>query len=110
MSEGIQFLDRAVDVSPEALSLDSILEVRFGLQRNYLDTEETLHHFREHLWCPALLDRSGWNGPETDAAVLRRMQDAIHELVGNYEKPAIDPDKLAQMRSVVERARRELLG
>jgi len=109
LGTGVQHLGRTVEVSPETLCLDSIVEVGFGLSRNYLNTEETLLGFRQHLWCPELMDRSGWNGPETDEVVLRRMQNRVRELVARYEKPAVDPDRLEKMREVVERARKELL-
>ena len=109
VGSGVQFFGRSVEVSPETIGLERILEVGFGLDRSYLDSEETLHHFREHLWCPELMDRAGWNGPETDEVVLGRMQKRMLELVAGYEKPAVDPDKLTRMREVVEKARRNLL-
>ena len=109
LGTGLQFLDSPVEVSPETMSLDSILEVGFGLSKSYLDTEETLYRFREHLWCPELMERSGWNGAETDEVVLQRIQGRICELIASYEKPAVDLDKLTKMREVVERARKELL-
>ena len=56
------------------------------------------------------MERSGWNGSETDEAVLQRIQSKVRELISNYEKPAVDPDKLAKMREVVERARKDLLA
>ena len=91
------------------MSLQSIFDVGFGLDRSYLDTEMTLYHFSEHLWCPEFMERSGWNGLESDELVLQRLQNRVRELIANYEKPAVDPDKLAEMRKVVERARRDLL-
>ena len=109
LSLGVRFYSRPVEVSPEALNLDSILDVGFGLTKSHLTAEKTLHHFREHLWCPEMMDRSGWNGPETDHAVLQKMQQRVHELTEDYEEPSVDPDKLAEMRKVVERARRDLV-
>ncbi len=105
---GIRFLGRTVQVSPETLSLDSVLEVGFGLSKSYIDTERTLYHFQEYMWCPELMDRSGWNGVKTDEAVLQKMQSKLNELIASYQKPEVDPDKLAKMRKVVDRALREL--
>jgi len=107
---GVQCFAGPIEVSSETMALDSILEVGLGLSRSYLDTEKTLYHFREHLWCPQLMDRSGWNGSETDEVVLQRIQNRVRELIASYEKPTIDPDKLTKMRQVVERARRDLLA
>ena len=47
---GVGFFGKPVDVSPQTLCLDTIRDVGFGLDRNHLDTETTLYHFREHLW------------------------------------------------------------
>ena len=109
LGTGVQFLGRSIEVTPETICLDSILEVGSGLNESHLSTEQTLHHFRQHAWCPELLDRTGWDGPESDAATLLKMQDRCRELVAAYERPDVDPDQLAAMRAVVERARRELL-
>jgi len=105
---GAQFLDRAIEVSPETISLDSILDVGFGLGKSYLDTEKTLYDFHKYLWCPQLMERE-WDGAQTDELVLHRLQDRVDELIASYEKPAVDPDRLAKMRAVVELARRNLL-
>ena len=106
---GLQFFDRAVDVSPETISLDSIIDVGFGLDKSYLDTEQTLFDFQKYLWCPQIMERE-WDGSETDDTVLQRLQDRVDQLIASYEKPETDPDKLAKMREVVERARRDLLA
>ena len=110
LGSGVSFFGNPVDVSPQALCLDTILDVGIGLGRSHLDTDTTLRHFREHLWCPDLMDRSGWDGPKTDETVLQRMQKEIGSLLSAYEKPEVDPDKLHQMREVVEKAREVLLG
>jgi len=108
LSTGVELFARTVEVSPQTICLDSIIDVGFGLEKNYLGTDETLYNYRQHLWCPELADRSGWNGAETDATVLQRLDYRVHSLIDSYEKPEVDPDQLASMRAVVERARREL--
>jgi len=105
---GVRHFDSSVEVSPETMSLDSILDVGFGVDKSYFDTDETLFNFRSHLWCPEFMERE-WDGAETDEMVLQRLQNKVNELIANYEKPAVDPDKLAKMRAVVERARKDLL-
>ena len=110
LATGVQFLGRTVEVSAETLSLETIFEVGFGQDDSYLFSEGTTHHFREHLWCPELMDRSGWKGSETDELVLGKIQKKVNELMASYEKPEVDPGKLAKMREVVERARKDLLA
>jgi trimethylamine--corrinoid protein Co-methyltransferase len=105
---GVQFFGKNVDVSDETISLDDILDVGIGFNKSYLNTDKTLYQFSENLWCPQLMDRSGWNGEETDEAVLQKMQIKVHELIASYKKPEIDPDKLTKMRKVVERAKKEI--
>ena len=106
---GLQFLGRSVQVTPETLALDTVFDVGHGLTKNYLDQDHTLSHYRDFLWCPDLMDRAGWNGPENEKAVLDRLQTEVDGLLASYEKPEVDPDKLAKMRAVVDRARRDLL-
>jgi trimethylamine:corrinoid methyltransferase-like protein len=107
---GAQCLGQRIEVTPETIAFDTILEVGFGLTKNYLDSDHTLSRYRDYLWCPSLMARSGWAGPEKEEAVLKRLQAKVNELISAYRKPEIDPAKLAKMHQVVERARRELLA
>ncbi len=50
-----------------------------------------------------------WNGFEREEEMLRKAQDRVNELIAEYEKPEVDEEKLARMRKVVERARKEML-
>lgn len=106
---GVQNYGRTVEVTPQTLGLDTIMEVGIGLRGSYLETEHTLRHFRQSLWLPQFIDRSGWRGFEQEEALLGKIQQRVNELIAAYEKPQVDPDKLARMREVVERARRQLL-
>ena len=108
-SSGVGRFGSPIAVSEETLCLDTIVNVGFGLSRNHLDTEQTLHHFRDHMWCPEHFDQSGWNGPETDAIVLSRMQNQLNDCLAEYKEPDVDPDQLAKMRDVVARAKDALL-
>jgi trimethylamine:corrinoid methyltransferase-like protein len=107
---GAQIYGRRVVVKPETAMLESILDVGFGLKKSYLDTDQTLRQYREWLWCPQLMERSGWDGFEKEEVVLNRLQAKVDELIAAYKKPKVNPDKLARMRKVVERARKELLA
>jgi trimethylamine--corrinoid protein Co-methyltransferase len=110
MSIGLESLGQPVEVTPETIGLDAILEVGFGLRTNHLLTEHTLHHYRNSLWCPQLMDRAGWNGFAGEKALLEKAQRRVRDLVAQYRKPEPDPDQMARLRRVVDRARRDLLG
>jgi trimethylamine--corrinoid protein Co-methyltransferase len=105
---GVQLIGRPVEVTPETIALDTIIEVGFGIDKSYLSQDHTLDHFREDTWLPPFLDRSGYSGPEQERKVLDRLQDEIDELVASYRRPERDPDSLVEMRQVVERAKREI--
>ena len=107
---GVQILGREVEVSPDTMQVDAILEVAHGLTRSHLDSEATARRFRDCLWCPEVLDRSGWRGAETDDAVLRQLHRKARDLIAASRPPDVDPDKLARMRQVVARAKRDLLN
>jgi trimethylamine:corrinoid methyltransferase-like protein len=106
---GAQQLGGEVDVSPDNLGLETILEVGVGLERNFFESAHTLEHFRSSLWLPRLLDRSGWDGFGEEQKVLDKANAQVHELLAAYEKPEGREGQLAEMRQVLERARRELV-
>ena len=45
-----------------------------------------------------------------DAKLLDRAQAQFREIMSRHRKPEVDEDKLAKVREVVARARRELVG
>ena len=107
---GVQLWARQVDVTPETIGLDTIIDVGFGLDKSYIDRDHTLTYFREDAWIPPVMDRSGYTGPEQEEAVLSKLQEKADELIARYSRPDVDPDKLARMRAIVERARKALVG
>lgn len=107
---GVEHFGRPIEVTPETISLSTIMEVGLALKKNYLETEHTLRHFHRSLWLPEFIDRAGWNGFEKEEAMLEKAQNKLNDLISAYEKPEVDPDKLAKMHQVVERARENLLG
>lgn len=110
LSLGVRLYAQRVEVTPQTIALDTIMDVAFGLDRSYVDRDHTLGHFREDTWLPPIMDRSGYTGPEQEGTVLNKLQEKVEELIARYQKPEVDPDTLATMRAVVERARRELVG
>ena len=98
-----------LEVSADTIGLDTILDVGHAEHTNYLETEHTLKHFRTAVWLPDLLTRCGWEGPETEARVVQKAHARVQDLIASHEPPDFDEDKLAAMRGVVDRARRELV-
>jgi len=108
-SEGIRTLGRDIEVTADTLALDTIVRVRQGLTENFLDQEHTLSRYRDCLWCPETIDRSGHRDPAHEAQVLQQLQQKVDDMVASYRKPEVDPGALAKMRAVVERARKHLV-
>ena len=107
MARALKHLENPIDVSKEAVALETILEVGHASETNYLEAEHTLERFRSELWLPELLERAGWTGLDSEEQALNRAQKRVNDLVAAYRKPDVDEDKLAKIRQVVERARRE---
>jgi len=108
-ASGAAHLCREFDPSPENIALDDILEVGIGIELSYLETMHTVRRFRDSLWLPRFMDRSGYAGFEREEEILARAADHVDELLAQYEKPEGREDHLAAMREVVERAKKELL-
>jgi trimethylamine--corrinoid protein Co-methyltransferase len=109
MGEMVRVLGRPIEVTPETIALDTIFDVGIALDKSYLHTGHTSRNFRQYAWLPSLIDRSGWNGAESDEALLENARRRVDALVSSYKKPVVDGTKLARMRAVVDRARDELL-
>jgi trimethylamine:corrinoid methyltransferase-like protein len=102
-----------MEVSDEQIALDLIASVGSGIGASYLDSDHTLHRYRESLWFPALMDRGVWRGEQQeehpDAQLLERAQAQFPEVMSRYRPPEVDQDMLTKVRQVVDRARRELV-
>jgi len=103
-------LSKTLNPTAENLALDVAFEVEVGLTTNYLQSEHTARHFRECLWLPQIVDRSGWNGVEGETQTLGRTKAKLRELLVEYRKPEGREDQLAAMREVYARAEKALLG
>jgi trimethylamine--corrinoid protein Co-methyltransferase len=108
MAAALRHLERPVDLGPEAIGLDAILEVGHGAAGNYMTSRHTLRHFRSSLWLPELMDRAGWAGPASEDRVLERTRAKRRALLATYAKPPVDPGLLDRLRKVVVRARSEI--
>ena len=105
---GLNQLARPIEPSEENVALSTVEEVGIGLEANYLQSEHTALSFRRSLWLPELLDRNGWDGVEKERQALARAREKSRALTEGYVKPEGREEKLAAMRAVVERAKKEL--
>ncbi|MFQ6098391.1 MAG: trimethylamine methyltransferase family protein, partial [Armatimonadota bacterium] len=110
LADGVGNFARGLDPTEDNVGLSSILEVGIGLETNHLQTQHTLEHFRSCLWLPEFIERSGWTGWKDEQAMLDRIQGRVNALLADYVKPEGREDALAEMRGIVERAARDLLG
>lgn len=110
MSTGVNHLGRELDPSAGNIAMDEIINIDLGLSTNHLQSMHTALNFRKQLWLPKLIDRAGWRGAPGDKLMLDKAQAKINELTAAYEKPEGRDDQLAQMRTIVERARQHLLS
>jgi trimethylamine--corrinoid protein Co-methyltransferase len=106
---GARHFARTVEPSPELLALEEIAEVGLGIDRTHLGTHHTLRHFRTSLWLPELLRRSGWSGADYEKAILAQAKAKVNDTAASYTKPSVDPAKLAALRAILARARKDLL-
>lgn len=109
MTVAIESLAQDIEVTPESIGLETILQVGFGLESSYLTTDHTLRHFRSSLWQPRIIDRTGYRGCATDEAVMARARARVDELLTRHRPPDRDPAVFERLRAVIERARRGLL-
>jgi trimethylamine:corrinoid methyltransferase-like protein len=96
-------------IDEASLGLETIAEIGFGGDRNYLDTDHTCSYLRQEVWMPPFFGRNGWT-PAEEEAIRQRGLRKVEELVAAHEKPTGREEQLAAARAVVERARRELVG
>ena len=90
-----------------SLGLETIEDVGFGLDRNFLQEDHTVSRFKQECWLPVFYGRNGWT-PEEDRAIKEKALQKAEEVVADYRKPTGREEPLAKARAVVERARREL--
>jgi trimethylamine:corrinoid methyltransferase-like protein len=109
LTVGVQQFEREVTPTVETMAMSTIMDVGVGARSNYLQSEHTALNFRQSLWLPQIWDRTGWNGFESEAQLLRRMQEKAKALAADYQKPEGREQKLSALRKVVEKARAELL-
>jgi len=94
--------------------VDLINAMEFCERTSYLETNHTARHFRSLLWNPAYFDRTyRRDGPMTpwegDEKLLKKADTTWRELVAQHKDPEFPESWAAELDSIVEAAKTELL-
>jgi hypothetical protein len=91
------------------MALAEILEVGCGTS-SHLMTDHTARWFRQSLWLPRLLTRTGWTGAGDEAALLARCRAEARRLVAEARPPEGRKDLLPRLGAIADRGKADLLG
>ena len=112
LSESLWRLGQGIVVDDENMALDLIDAIGPGERGSYLDSEHTLHHYRQG-WFPKMLYRGPYGGDEVecgrDSQMLEAASHRFTQAIARYTPPQIDPLKIKEMHNIVERARTALI-
>lgn len=104
-SKGLKFLEPPV-ISAETMGIDAILEIGFGKTESFLSNEHTVEFMKTSSWIPGIMSRS-WS-PEAENEALDKAIKAVKEYKASYKKPEDREEILIKVRSVIERAKKDL--
>jgi trimethylamine---corrinoid protein Co-methyltransferase len=102
-NEIITWIKRAlqpIEISDETLALDLIDEV--GPDGQYLNSEHTLHHFREQ-WHPELFDRNNYQGWDSKGSktLAERAAEQVEKILSTHKPERLNEDVQEKIRSYV---------
>jgi trimethylamine--corrinoid protein Co-methyltransferase len=111
LSEGLWRLGQGIVVDEENMALDVIAAIGAGERGSYLETEHTLHHYRQ-AWFPKMLYRGPYEGDliehSRDCQMLETASQRYKQAIARYDPPQIDPNKVKEMHHIVEKAKNDL--
>lgn len=107
VTKGLKFLE-SPQIDEETIGLETILDVGFGKEKNYLETQQTLKNFRTSLWDAEFFPYAGWS-PENEKKILDKAQEKVKQIVNRYERPKVNPEMISNVEEIIKRARKELL-
>ena len=92
-----------VEVNEETLALDLIDEI--GPDGQFLDTEHTLTHFREH-WYPTVFDRHNYDKWQAAGgkSLAERAAQRVEEILAEHQPEPLPDDVAQAVKAVVRRA------
>jgi len=112
-SEGLWRLGQGIHVDEENMALDVIDAIGPGERGSYLETEHTLHHYRQG-WFPKMLYRGPYEGDAIEHGRDNQMLDAAaqryKQAIARYVSPQIDPLKVTELHRIVEKAKMALIN
>jgi trimethylamine--corrinoid protein Co-methyltransferase len=88
--------ERGVNFTPETVDFDLVREV--GIGGSYLETDDTLMNFREHLWIPGILNRKARE--ECPDPLSVRAAARAREIVDADGEEKIGADELAALKKI----------
>jgi trimethylamine--corrinoid protein Co-methyltransferase len=92
-----------VEVNEETLALDLIDEI--GPDGQFLDTEHTLAHFREH-WYPTVFDRHNYDKWQAAGgkSLAERAAERVTKILSEHQPEPLPQDVAQAVQAIVERA------
>jgi trimethylamine--corrinoid protein Co-methyltransferase len=92
-----------VEVSDETLALDLIDEI--GPDGQFLDTEHTLAHFREH-WYPTVFDRHNYDRWQAAGgkSLAERAVERVSKILAEHQPEPLPGDIARKVKAIVQRA------
>jgi trimethylamine---corrinoid protein Co-methyltransferase len=101
-AEAIATAQRLIEgIAPRAESLAVAMFAQTGLRGDFLKLKETRALFRQEQHFPsAVIDRGG-SAAASD--IMERARERVDELVGDYERPEISPEREQEMLAFAER-------
>jgi trimethylamine--corrinoid protein Co-methyltransferase len=113
LSEGLWRLGQGIVVDEENMALDLIDAIGPGERGSYLETEHTLHHYRQG-WFPKMLYRGPYEGDTIEHGRDVQMLDAaaqrFKQAIARYVPPELDPVKVKELHRIVEKAKKALVN
>lgn len=106
-TKGLKFLESPV-IDEEQIGLNTILDIGFGKDVNYLQAEHTLKNFKNCLWNTEFFNSLSWSRDEEEKNI-KKVREKINEIIGTYKKPEIDETKISKIKKVIEKAKKNLL-
>jgi trimethylamine:corrinoid methyltransferase-like protein len=106
---GVQHFGRPIVPTEERMALAEILEVGCG-RSSHVMTDHTARWFRQSLWLPRLLARTGWTGAVDETALLALCRAEAHRLIAEARPPEGREDLLPKLRAIADRAETDLLA
>jgi trimethylamine--corrinoid protein Co-methyltransferase len=108
VSEALGRLWGAPSVPAAGDAVERIREGVLAAGGNFLAREHTLSHFRDELWDPTYFQRL--TDTKTEQTIVNEAHARYRALVDAYEPTSYPDEVLMELRAVLDRARRALVG